>query len=316
MIVKGIGATTQIDRHNCRITKEALESASEQINNSESVPSVGLHHDITIMPIGKLISAEVLPMGNSEYKMEITQEIFDKDYIIELNDGTKLIMNKSSFDDRPFTEDEDDYNNVKVSIDHVNFENNDDFILMQNLIEEHNALNGVIARKSYIPDPEIIIQVGSNIATYLIGKKIIDSVGDRVLNNVLDEVDKFYSLIKAVILKYSKLAIPKNRPQTYVFKLIENCNVELVIVTKSPNEVFEAISGEKLSNIIEKLDDLRLHFRPKRIQFVYEDGSWLFNYLCTEKGEVIGTELSYKKRVKALDLLKNESERINVSIEG
>ncbi|GEM_PF-2735388 len=77
------------------------------------------------------------------------------------------------------------------------------------------------SRKAHIPDPEIIFQIGNRIVGVLLTKKVIDSVVDRVLNNLLDEVDRFYALTREHIVKYSKLVIPKNRPQTYVFKMRE-----------------------------------------------------------------------------------------------
>ncbi len=306
MIVNGIIATTEIDRQNTRISKEALEKAADRINNSGSVPLIGLEHDRTIMPLGKVLSAKVSPMSNGEYKMENTQEIFEEEYSIELHDGMKFVMTKSSYDDRPFTENEIVIDNIKISVDFVNFESRAEFIEMQELIESYNIQNGIIGRKSLIPDPEIIIEIGQSIGMYLIGKSVIDSVGDRVLNNVMDEVDKFYLMMRGIIVKYSKLAFPKNRPQTYVFMMKEECNVELVAISNSPDEVMKSISGESLKTIGDKLDDLRVHFKLSRVQFLYEDGEWIFNYLFTSNGEVIGTEKSYNRKVKAIELYKNK----------
>ncbi|MBU3202747.1 hypothetical protein [Clostridium algidicarnis] len=311
MLLKGIGATTELDRHNCRFTREALENAANDVNDSGYVPSVGINHDSTIMPFGKVIRAEVLPMDNGEYKMEITQEIFEEEYFLELEGGTRYILNKSSCDERPFVEDDYDSNDTTVSIDLINFENQEDISEIQELVEEYSALNGIIARKALIPDPEIIFQVANGIVGVLLSKKVIDSVGDRVLNNLLDEVDKFYALIRELIVKYSKLAIPKNRPQMYVFKMWDECNIELVVVTTYPEEVMESIKKEKLNNINNELIDLKQHFMLRRIQFIYENGNWIFNYLCTDKGEVIGTEKSYNKRVKAFELFKAESDKID-----
>lgn len=316
MLLKGIGVTTELDRHNWRFTKEALENAANKINNRGSVPSVGINHDRTIMPFGKVIRAEVLPMDNGEYKMEIIQEIFEEQYFIELEEGTKFILNKSSFDERPFVEDDYELDDTTVSIDLVNFENQEDISEFQGLVEEYNAHNRIIARKALIPDPEIIIHIGNGIAAYLLTKKVIDLVGDRVFNNLLDEVDRFYAFIRELIVKYSKLVIPKNRPQTYVFKMRDECNIELVIVTTSPDEVIESIKKEKLKSINDNLIDLRQHFTPRKIQFVYDNGNWIFNYLCTDKGEVIGTEKSYNKRIKAFELFKVESDKIDISVDG
>lgn len=316
MILKGIGATTEIDRHNCRIAKEALEVAANDVNNSGSVPSVGLNHDRTIMPFGKVIRAEVLPMDNGEFKMEITQEIFEHDYIIELENGLRFIMNRSNSDVRPFAEENNDSENIVVSIDYVNFETQEGITEIQSIVKEYSAENGIISRKSFIPDPEMVIQISNGVVGVLLSKKIIDSVGDRVVNNLLDEVDKFYALVRSLIIKYSKLVIPKNRPQTYVFKMWLDFNIELVVVTNSADEVMASIEKEKLEGIHEKIKDLKIHFDLNRVQFLYTDGGWVFNYLCTNKGEVIGTEMSYKRRTKALELFKLESDRTAVSAGG
>lgn len=313
MLVKGITATTEIDRHNCRLTREMLEDFADSINNSGSVPIFGMNHDRTIMPLGKVISAEVLPMDNGEYKIETTKEIFEEEYFIELEDGTKLILNKSSHDERPFAEENYDLNDTTVSIDFVNFENKKDIYEIQELVEKYNAINKMTERKAFIPDPEIIFQIGNGIVGVLLTKKVIDSVGDRVLNKLLDEVDRFYALTREFIVKYSKLVIPKNRPQTYVFKMRDDCNIELVVVTTSPDEVMESIEKEKLKSINDKLNDLRQHFTPSKIQFIYDNGNWNFNYLCTYKGEVIGTEKSYKRRVNVYQLFNEKQGKIDIS---
>ena len=57
MILKGIAATTQVDAHNTRIALEALENAAETIVHGKYVPSVGVEHDPTIIPIGNMLLA-------------------------------------------------------------------------------------------------------------------------------------------------------------------------------------------------------------------------------------------------------------------
>lgn len=315
MILRGIGATTEIDRHNSRFTKQALENAANSINTSGSVPLFGLNHNRTIMPFGKVISAEVLPMSNGEYKLEFIQEIFEEEFVIEAKDGTNYIMNKSSIDDRPFTEETVNNESYAVSLDMVNFSDYETAMEMKHYIEKCNMDSKDISRKSFIPDPEIIFQISSNIVGILLCKKVIDSIGDQLLKNLLNEVDNFYNATRNIVVKYSKLVIPKNRPQTYVFKLWDECIIELVVVTTSANIVMESIERDNIKNIEDKLNDLKTHFSPNRVQFVYEDGKWEFNYLCTDKGEVVGTERSYNKRVKEFDLFKSESEKLNLSVQ-
>lgn len=85
MIVKGIGATTHLDRHNCRIAKEALEDAVKDINEGLYAVGVGMEHDPTVMPIGKVLSGRMVTFEDGEYGIEIEQEIFEKYRIYTLN---------------------------------------------------------------------------------------------------------------------------------------------------------------------------------------------------------------------------------------
>lgn len=84
-----------------------------------------------------------------------------------------------------------------------------------------------------------------------------------------------------------------------------------IAAARYPEEVMDSIKKEKLNNINNELIDLKQHFMLRRVQFIYENGNWIFNYLCTDKGEVIGTEKSYNKRVKAFELFKAESDKID-----
>ncbi len=269
MINKGIGATTHVDRHNCRITKEALEKAAFDIKNSGSVPQIGLNHDKTIMPLGKIIDANVTLRNDGEYQLEIFEDVFDEEYTYKYKNGMKLIENRSSIDTRPFTEEFDDYQLTSVNVDRVNFEKEEDFNkFIEEINQYDNIEHAIIARKSLIPDPELVIKVGQSITGILLCKRVYDSIGDRVLDKLLSEIDKFYDMVRNLIVKYSQLAIPKNRPQTYVFNLKDDFTIELIIVTNKPNEVMTAIEKDKLILINKKVEDLKSHFSIKRIQFI------------------------------------------------
>lgn len=314
MLYKGIVATTKVDLHNTRIEKEALESAVYYINNSGFVPSVSIEHDRTIMPLGKVISAELLPIGNGEYKMETTQEVFENKSIINMERGLRLVSNKSDMDRRPFVEDDMESEYVTVIIDPMNFENQKDMYELREIVESYNGKNGMVARKALIPDPEIIFRVSQNIMLLLLSKPVMDTIGVRVANKKLDEIEKFKSLVFQTIKKYSKMVIHKNRPQTYVFKMVRECNIELVIVTTSASQVMDALSDKKMCKINNKVLELKKYFEPARIQFLYENEEWVFNYLCTNEGEVIGTEKSYKKQVKEFNFHKEKGDKMDVSI--
>ena len=77
MKIKAIAATTHVDLHNMKMSKEVLESMVEQVNNKEQAISVGIEHDLMVAPIGKIISAKLISIGNGEFAVETEQEIFD-----------------------------------------------------------------------------------------------------------------------------------------------------------------------------------------------------------------------------------------------
>src|SRR5690242_1870816 len=96
-----VGSSTHIDRHNTRMTKEALESMARQINSGRK-PGATIEHDTTLPPIGKYLQAWVEPMEDGEYRLLMVQEIFEKDEPITLPDGLQGLKRESTTDSSPF----------------------------------------------------------------------------------------------------------------------------------------------------------------------------------------------------------------------
>ena len=66
-----------------------------------------------------------------------------------------------------------------------------------------------------------------------------------------------------------------------------------------------SILDQKIQVILTELEHLRSQFADiTKVQLTYncEVHEWEFNFLTTDKGEVIGTEESYKKSVRKIDL--------------
>jgi hypothetical protein len=72
---QAIIATTHLDRHNDRITREALEGMAAQANASY-VPQM-LEHDFR-RPVGRVVSARVVPLTKGEFALEVTSETWDQ----------------------------------------------------------------------------------------------------------------------------------------------------------------------------------------------------------------------------------------------
>lgn len=295
MIVKGIGATTRIDKHNCMIAKEALEDAVKDINEGLYAIGVGIEHDSTIMPIGKVISGKMVKLDDGEYGIEIEQELFDKYQVFSDDTGEKWYISKSQRDIRPFADTQaEDIHNIKVSIDPVNFSKTDCENLLNFYKKECLFDTEYFMRKSVIPDPEIIFTLAAGTIAAVTGKKITE--------HITDDIVKLYELIKKAVLKTVKCCRQSYRPITYVIKENTSYLMELVVVTEIPDILFEALQNEKLSQIEEKIEIFTNNFNVDiaKVQCLYniEGQEWIVNYVSTRDGKVIGSEKCYKKTVE------------------
>lgn len=295
MIVKGIGATTHIDKHNCMIAKEALEDAVKDINEGLYAIGVGIEHDSTIMPIGKVISGKMVKFKDGEYGIEIEQELFDEYQVFNDETGEKWYIAKSQRDVRPFADTQaEDIHNIKVSIDPVNFSKTDCENLLNFYEKECLFETEYFMRKSVIPDPEIIFTLVAGTIAAMTGKKITE--------HLTDDIVKLYELIKKAVLKTVKCCKQSYRPITYVIRENSSYLMELVVVTEIPDILFEALQNEKLSQIEAKIETFTNNFNIDiaKVQCLYniEGQEWIINYVSTRDGKVIGSEKCYKKTVE------------------
>lgn len=315
MILKGIGATTQLDRHNCKITKEALEKATDEINNSEYVPFVGIDHDHSLMPIGKVIKGEIVPIEDGEFGAQITQEVFEFS-TIQGEDGKKYCFAESSLDSRPFADTQvEEIKKIKIDIDPVNFEHTDFEQVKKYLIDECSADSNSFMRKALIPDPEIVFTLIGGTLLYLTGKKTLEKLADKISTDIANSYDN----IKKAIGKITEKLSTKKRPVTYVFREADKYVVELILVTNNTNVVFDAMQKAKITDALEKIDDVKAYFDADivKIQLLYDNTNdeWEFNYLTTSTGQVIGTEKCYNKTARVLNKV-TDSPKAQASFAG
>jgi hypothetical protein len=286
------------------MTKEALESAAEQINGC-SPPSIGVDHDPTLPPIGKVVAARVEKTDDGEYKLVITQEIFEDQTEILL-DGKRVIRARSRTDKRPFAGVERTApDRLTLSYDRVNFESLDSMKAFRAEVDaagecEHRGL----VRKSLIPEPELLIKLSVPIIMYL-GQKIIDKVTDAGLDGAWRGFRGFLQRAIPAALRHSH---PKGRPVTYVFEVPGDPMVQYVARSADPNQVLGALTEEKVCEGLQKAASLRGLLGADKVQFLLnEQGDWEFNYLLTKTGEVIGTPESFDRSAKKLELVAEAS---------
>lgn len=299
MITKGIGASTHIDAHNHKFTKEALETMKNSIKNGKYACAIKIEHDLTVMPIGKIIDADVIELSDGEYGLSITQEIFDE--ILKYNKiGKTWYVQKSLYDNRPFSEniDSEEIKKITVSIDQTNFIQ-EDFKKLMNLYRDDFSLNTkILIRKSLIPNPEIII----NLVTGTFLMMAVKKATDRITDKMADDLSKIYDLIKKIILNTVKYFINKDKPTTYVFVEKNEYILEFIVISQEPNILFEALNLLFRTNINEKIDDFLMFFHNNidindisKMQFLYnsELKKWELYYINTITGLSIGSEKCY-----------------------
>lgn len=316
MILKGIAATTEVDRHNCKITKEALEKAIADINTGSFAPGVGIEHDHTVLPIGKVLKGEIISMPNGEFAAQIHQEIFDEFTSFMGPDNSIFYFAESKVDSRPFVDSSpDQIEALTIGIDPVNFSREDFDMLQQFLSDECSAQSEVVMRKSLVPDPEILFHLVFGTLLFWSGKRVVEKLSDHISTDIAS----CYGRIKKVICKTVQYCNPRNRPITYVFRESNQYVTELIIQTNSPNVVLDSLQCDKINVIFTKIDQMKAHLHDEiaKVQLLYDPSSeeWELNYLTSTTGQVIGSEKCYKKTAKLLETVVRESKMQN-SVSG
>ena len=303
MIIEGIGATTHEDCHNCRLTKEALENVASQINNGKYVPSVGIEHDSSLMPIGKTINAKIVELDDGEFAVMVQQETFEKFERLSISQLGNVYITSSEYDNRPFADTEPfEYEKNRIELDPVNFEYKDFKDVCTEFEQKKDVECKVMMRKSLIPDPEIVLNLVAGSFLVLCGKKTLEKTAERLSDNISEDISNTYNKIKELLVLASSRIIPKNRPITYILKENRGYILELVIRTNDTNILFHALSTEVISSVDENIDQFKSIFDEPtyKIQFIFNEeiSKWEFNYLSTSKGKVIGSEKCYKKTIE------------------
>jgi hypothetical protein len=301
-------SSTHVDSHGMMMTKEALENAAKTINSDRN-PRIGLEHDMSFPPLGRITDASVVQGKDGAYYLVAYREYFDNRKETVLEDGT--ILYKESFEKgaKPFVEAKPEHKEIiEIHTDPENFENIEslnEFFKELKVESDIDFSKQMLLRKSIISDPELVIKLSSIIAISIgiIATKIPEKVGEAIG----EDVAKFYKLLRTSVLGMVKRAIPKLRPITFIIEIHDDILIELLIVSNSPDEVVTAFSSDRINLIQEKVDTSKKIFGAEKIQFYYNDKNvWELNYMLTKDGSTIGTKKAFDRRDKAFQELVNK----------
>lgn len=293
----GVGLTTTVDLHGDCFTREALLEAQAQINGP-ACASVGLEHDSTIPPLGKVTAAEIQDREEGVTELIITQEIFENESRLILPDGTILFKAESDADRRPFKTPEGE-EETSLSVDPHSFPAGTSPEAFFEAVAAQSDLAPFVRhtrfRKSAIPDAEPVIAIGKLAVTAFLGKKLVEKISDRLAEAISNDVAKLYALFRTAVLTFARY--PWNRPACYVIQLSGEPFVEFVAKTSNPDSLINALTVEHCAAALDKALTLERILGATKVQFLLNDqGQWEFNFLLTLDGAVIGTEASYRRR--------------------
>ena len=290
------------------MTKEALENGAKMINSGRSL-RMGLEHDMSFPPLGRIADAEVIKSNDGSYYLVAYQEYFDKQQQAILEDGTVLYRESFVSGGKPFIESiVEPVDKVEIKTDPINFENQkslDDFFEEIRIDSDLEFDKELLIRKSELPDPEIIIKLSSIIAVsiVIIKTKVVEKLGEAIG----EDIAKFYIFLRSSVVGMVKRAIPKNRPITFIIEAHDEIIVELIIKSNNPDEVVNAFTLDCLKEIQDKIETSKNIFGAEKIQFSFgEKNTWELNYMLTKDGAVIGTKKAFDRRDEAFSEFLNK----------
>lgn len=307
MIRKQIIATSGKDRHNQQIPEEELLEIAEEINAGNAAIRLGVEHDPTILPIGKIVNAKMLTINENEIAIEAEIDEF-------LNDFSKMIgpcgdawyVGESKLDTRPFVQyTHDNKGNILFSINPIYFQDKD-FEDIKGALEQEEIQVEENIQKAFSPEIQLVIEVVERLMVFLLIKKSTEKIADAVA----DDIVGLYSSLKKGI-------------QLFFCRLSESC--KKVVVLSAPNSPIELVvtanDADLVINAYEKLENLDIQSEIQKyetyfgdtidkIQYLYtkEDNEWKVNYLTTKSGKSIGTEKCYLRAKTMYNKILNSPE--------
>lgn len=296
-------ASTNVDLHGDKLTLAVLEQMKETINGERSI-RMSLEHNPLFPPLGQFINAKIVESPDEKgIYILLAESILYEDYE-DIPNSNNLVRNYSKKHSRPFIEDSLALEeNIQIDIDFRDFQSKQEISLFKEDIAS-NVDNRIVihekVRKSYIPDPEIIITLSKYFLIYKLAKPVAEKVTNKVVENIAEDIFESYLKLKKVILKSVKYLLKKNRPILYLIEIPnEIITIELACkVTKDNLQMFvDATSIEKINELIERSQKIQSRFNGKKCQFVLNDyQEWEFTYLLTKDGHIIGDREIFKIR--------------------
>ena len=248
-ILRGIVATTHIDKHFERLSLSALKSMAEQTNIAY-LPFM-VEHDPRIPPKGRTVFAKVVKLSDGEYGLEtITEEFEPGKYVKFKNDGREIPLHEHSL------------NQLDIRFDR-NFRYDDDQRLIEDLSQLFESRPIEEGKKSV--DPITILTIGGLFILGGIAKGVLSKIGGDSYEIVKD---KLKNLMKRKPEEKEKLLRFEFTVQRGVHEIVAEA-----ILTNPEGEDIDGFLDEGLKVLDERLPQLfLLSSEIKKAVFEYKRG--------------------------------------------
>ena len=314
MIRKQIIATSGKDRHNQQIPEKELLEIVQKINEENASMRIGIEHDPTLLPIGKIVKAKMISINENEIAIEAEIDEFINDFNKMIGPyGDTWYMGESKLDTRPFVQNTHDYKgNILFSINPIYFQNRD-FEFVKRTLEQEQIKVEENVQKAFSPEVQLVIEVVERLMVFLLLKKSTEKITDAIA----DDIVKLYSLLKKGIgLFFNNIC---EHCKKVVVLSASNSPIELVVSANDADLVINAYEKLEKMDIQSEIQKYETHFGDKidKIQYLYtkEDEEWKVNYFTTKSGKSVGTEKCYLRATTMYNKVLN-SPTAGFSISG
>ena len=258
MIRKQIIATSGKDRHNQQIPEKELLEIVQKINEENASMRIGIEHDPTLLPIGKIVKAKMISINENEIAIEAEIDEFINDFNKMIGPyGDTWYMGESKLDTRPFVQNTHDYKgNILFSINPIYFQNRD-FEFVKRTLEQEEIKVEENVQKAFSPEVQLVIEVVERLMVFLLLKKSTEKITDAIA----DDIVKLYSLLKKGIgLFFNNIC---EHCKKVVVLSASNSPIELVVSANDADLVINAYEKLETMDIQSEIQKYETHFGEK-----------------------------------------------------
>ncbi len=178
MIRKQIIATSGIDCQNQQLSLKTLAEYAETLSSRSTAMRMGINHDCTMLPVGKVLSGSLKRLDNGEIALETLIDDFADAFLpCEGPNGETLYYAKSSYDSRPFVDfQSESRNELTVLINPLNFDQEDYNGIVAYLHDQCDAKVETTFAKSLIPTPEVVFCFATGYLIAILGKQTLSNI--------------------------------------------------------------------------------------------------------------------------------------------